>query len=59
MASLGIPIYGDPLYPNVIDVSDDDFSQPLQLLAQRIEFEDPLTESRRRFVSSRRLDAAR
>jgi tRNA pseudouridine32 synthase/23S rRNA pseudouridine746 synthase len=59
MASLGIPIYGDPLYPNVIDVSDDDFSQPLQLLAQRIVFEDPLTGSRRRFVSSRRLDAAR
>jgi tRNA pseudouridine32 synthase / 23S rRNA pseudouridine746 synthase len=59
MASLGIPIYGDPLYPKVIDVSDDDFSQPLQLLAQRIEFEDPLTGSRRRFVSSRRLDLAR
>jgi tRNA pseudouridine32 synthase / 23S rRNA pseudouridine746 synthase len=59
MASLGIPIYEDPLYPKVIDVSDDDFSQPLQLLAQRIEFEDPLTGSRRRFVSSRRLDLAR
>ncbi|HWF68451.1 MAG TPA: pseudouridine synthase [Mycobacterium sp.] len=58
MASLGIPIYGDPLYPKVIDVSDDDFSQPLQLLAQRIEFEDPLTGSPRRFVSSRRLDPA-
>jgi tRNA pseudouridine32 synthase/23S rRNA pseudouridine746 synthase len=59
MASLGIPIYGDPLYPNVIGVPDDDFSQPLQLLAQRIEFEDPLTGSRRRFVSSRRLDPPR
>jgi tRNA pseudouridine32 synthase/23S rRNA pseudouridine746 synthase len=59
MASLGIPIYGDPLYPNVIEVADDDFSQPLQLLAQCIEFEDPLTGSQRRFVSARRLDAAR
>jgi tRNA pseudouridine32 synthase / 23S rRNA pseudouridine746 synthase len=58
MASLGIPIYGDPLYPKVIDVSADDFSQPLQLLAQRIEFEDPLSGSPRRFVSSRRLEAA-
>lgn len=58
MASLGVPICGDPLYPKVIDVSDDDFSQPLQLLAQRMEFEDPLTGSRRRFVSSRRLDPA-
>ncbi|MFZ0905844.1 MAG: pseudouridine synthase [Mycobacterium sp.] len=58
MTSLGIPIYGDPLYPKVIDVSDDDFSQPLQLLAQAIEFDDPLTGSRRSFVSSRRLDPA-
>ncbi len=33
MASLGLPILGDPLYPNVIDVAPDDFSQPLQLLA--------------------------
>ncbi len=59
MASLRIPIYGDPLYPNVVDVADDDFSQPLQLLAQRIEFDDPLTGSQRRFVSARGLDAAR
>jgi tRNA pseudouridine32 synthase / 23S rRNA pseudouridine746 synthase len=55
MASLGLPIYRDPLYPTVIDVADDDFSRPLQLLAQRIEFDDPLTGSRRRFTSSRRL----
>ncbi len=45
MTSLGMPIYGDPLYPNVISVPDDDFSQPLQLLAQRIEFQDPVTWS--------------
>jgi tRNA pseudouridine32 synthase / 23S rRNA pseudouridine746 synthase len=55
LASLGLPIYGDPLYPNVIDVADDDFSMPLQLLAQRIEFDDPLSGTRREFVSSRRL----
>jgi tRNA pseudouridine32 synthase / 23S rRNA pseudouridine746 synthase len=59
MASLGIAIDGDPLYPNVIDVADDDFSAPLQLLAQRVEFEDPLTGARRRFVSARRLDSSR
>ncbi len=56
MASLGVPIYGDPLYPNVIDVAADDFSTPLQLLAQRIEFDDPLSGTRREFVSSRRLE---
>jgi tRNA pseudouridine32 synthase / 23S rRNA pseudouridine746 synthase len=55
MASLGIPINGDPLYPRVIDIAVDDFSAPLQLLAQRIEFDDPLTGARRRFVSSRQL----
>ncbi|OBF64396.1 pseudouridine synthase [Mycobacterium sp. 852002-51971_SCH5477799-a] len=53
MASLGIPIEGDPLYPNIIDVAADDFSTPLRLVAQRIEFTDPLTGVRREFVSGR------
>jgi tRNA pseudouridine32 synthase/23S rRNA pseudouridine746 synthase len=56
MASLGIPIDGDPLYPDVVDVAADDFSTPLQLLAQCIEFDDPVSGTRRRFVSARRLD---
>jgi tRNA pseudouridine32 synthase/23S rRNA pseudouridine746 synthase len=55
MASLGIPIYGDPLYPNVIDVAAGDFSAPLQLLAQRIEFEDPRTGAQHEFASRRQL----
>ncbi|WP_262491086.1 pseudouridine synthase [Mycobacterium simiae] len=53
MASLGLPIIGDPLYPNVIQVAAHDFSLPLQLLAQRIEFDDPVTGSRREFSSRR------
>lgn len=53
MASLGLPIEGDPLYPNVIDVAADDFSTPLRLLAQRIGFDDPLSGVRREFVSRR------
>lgn len=53
MASLGIPIEGDPLYPNVFDVAADDFSTPLRLLARRIEFTDPRTGMRREFVSRR------
>ena len=56
MASLGLPIIGDPLYPNVIDVPPDDFSTPLRLLAQRIEFDDPFTGLRRTFVSRREGD---
>ena len=58
MTSLGLPIYGDPLYPKIIDVAADDFSTPLQLLAQRIEFDDPRNGTRREFVSSRRLELA-
>jgi tRNA pseudouridine32 synthase / 23S rRNA pseudouridine746 synthase len=53
MASLGVPIEGDPLYPNIIDVAPDDFSTPLRLLAQRIEFHDPRSGVRREFVSRR------
>ncbi|BBX04240.1 RNA pseudouridine synthase [Mycolicibacterium moriokaense] len=55
MASLGLPIAGDPLYPNVVDVAPDDFSTPLQLLAHRLEFDDPITGARRVFVSGRTL----
>jgi len=55
MASLGLPIDGDPLYPNIIDVPVDDFSTPMQLLAHAIEFDDPQTGARRRFVSERAL----
>lgn len=55
MAALGIPITGDTLYPNVIDVAPDDFSQPLQLIAHSLEFEDPYSGERRAFVSRRSL----
>jgi tRNA pseudouridine32 synthase / 23S rRNA pseudouridine746 synthase len=52
MASLGLPIVNDPLYPAVIDVAADDFSRPLQLLARSLAFEDPLSGRKREFVSS-------
>jgi tRNA pseudouridine32 synthase / 23S rRNA pseudouridine746 synthase len=55
MASLGLPIIGDTLYPSIIDVAPDDFTRPLQLLAHSIEFDDPISGRRRRFVSRRRL----
>ncbi|WP_024441556.1 pseudouridine synthase [Mycobacterium sp. UM_WGJ] len=56
LASLGLPIDGDPLYPQVIDVAPDDFSQPLRLLAHRLEFDDPFSGRPRAFVSERDLD---
>lgn len=56
MASLGLPIDNDPLYPRVVDVAADDFSAPLQLVAQRLEFDDPLSGERRSFVSAAGVD---
>ena len=53
MAALGMPIDNDPLYPEVVDIDPGDFSSPLRLLAQRLEFLDPITGARREFVSSR------
>jgi tRNA pseudouridine32 synthase/23S rRNA pseudouridine746 synthase len=55
MASLGLPIINDSLYPNVIDVASDDFSLPLQLLAHTLAFDDPLRGDSRVFVSARTL----
>ncbi|MCD9153540.1 pseudouridine synthase [Aeromicrobium duanguangcaii] len=53
LAGLGSPIVGDPLYPTVTEVSIDDFSHPLQLLASELAFTDPVDGSDRRFVSDR------
>ncbi len=58
MASIGLPIDGDPLYPCIIDVPADDFTTPLQLLAHTLEFDDPLTGEHRRFVSHRQLGSS-
>jgi tRNA pseudouridine32 synthase/23S rRNA pseudouridine746 synthase len=55
MSSIGLPIAGDPLYPTIIEVAADDFGTPLQLLAHTLEFDDPLSGARRRFVSRRTL----
>lgn len=47
LAGLGIPIVGDPLYPQVTHVDPGDFSTPLQLLAQEVRFRDPINGDRR------------
>jgi tRNA pseudouridine32 synthase/23S rRNA pseudouridine746 synthase len=53
MNALGIPIEGDLFYPTVLHGPDapEDFSQPLQLLAQSVRFTDPLTGQAREWVS--------
>lgn len=56
MAALGAPILNDELYPELAS-SDahsaraEDFSRPLQLLAKRLEFRDPLNGEIRSFDS--------
>jgi tRNA pseudouridine32 synthase/23S rRNA pseudouridine746 synthase len=55
MASLGVPICNDSLYPDVVEVAPNDFSRPMQLLAHSLEFRDPVVAHHREFVSSRTL----
>lgn len=53
--ALGLPIRHDPFYPTVAHKADDDFSQPLQLLAKALSFADPVTKKKMRFVSQKDL----
>ncbi len=57
MNALGIPIEGDLFYPTVLRGPDapEDFSQPLQLLAQSVQFTDPHTGQARVFESQLQL----
>ncbi|MFE9774319.1 RluA family pseudouridine synthase [Streptomyces sp. NPDC005931] len=58
MNALGVPILGDPLYPEVTGpVPAGDFRRPLQLLARALEFTDPVTGAEHRFRSRRVLAA--
>ncbi len=57
MMAMGVPIEGDQFYPAVLRGPDEaeDYSQPLQLLAQAIAFTDPHTGQARVFESKLRL----
>ncbi|GAA1117784.1 RluA family pseudouridine synthase [Kitasatospora arboriphila] len=58
MASLGLPILGDPLYPQVLtEPAPDDFRRPLQLLGAVLEFTDPVSKEPLHFESRRTLAA--
>jgi len=53
MASIGCPIAGDLLYPDIREYNEHD--SPLQLLAHRLSFIDPLSGEPRSFVSLQQL----
>ena len=57
MNALGLPILHDQFYPTVkkLTTEEDDFEQPLQLLAKSIAFLDPLTGQTREFKSELKL----
>ena len=60
LAALGMPILHDQIYPDHLSkaqIEADNFSEPLQLLAESIAFRDPVTAQAREFATTRRLTA--
>ena len=56
MSALGLPIVGDRIYPVLLPESvEPDYAHPLQLLARRVAFVDPLSGQTRSFESRQRL----
>lgn len=55
MAALGAPITHDAMYPTLRHNAAGDYSAPLQLLAKRLSFIDPLRGVERSFCSNFRL----
>lgn len=44
MASMGLPILGDHIYPVICQEMSDDYTQPLQLVARQLSFVDPYSQ---------------
>lgn len=53
MAGLGAPIVNDGMYPSLVQRAAGDYAAPLQLLAKRVSFVDPLSGEERGFSSTR------
>ena len=51
MQSLGLPLLNDNYYPELQPSQPGEFSKPLQLLAQKLKFIDPITQQVRCFSS--------
>ncbi len=62
MSALGIPIVNDRIYPCLLPASKtpaefaEEYMKPLQLLAKRVEFLDPISKTHRCFESRRALE---
>ncbi|MBU3954667.1 MAG: pseudouridine synthase [Proteobacteria bacterium] len=55
LSGLGFAILNDRYYPKLLPERKDDFSAPLQLLARKIQFTDPVSKKQVRYESERRL----
>ncbi|NVO00368.1 MAG: pseudouridine synthase [Geobacteraceae bacterium] len=55
MSGIGFAILNDSYYPELLAEKADNFAAPLQLLAQRLCFKDPLSGKSREFRSGRKL----
>jgi tRNA pseudouridine32 synthase/23S rRNA pseudouridine746 synthase len=53
MVSIGCPIVGDPFYPAITNKNEGDL--PMQLLANRLAFTDPLSGASLSFTSTRTM----
>ena len=55
MSGLGFGILNDRLYPELQPETEDNYDTPLQLLAETVRFQDPVTGQQREFSSERKL----
>ncbi|MEI8354611.1 MAG: pseudouridine synthase [Deltaproteobacteria bacterium] len=55
MSGLGFGILNDRYYPELQPETDDNFDNPLQLLARMVRFQDPVTGRNLEFISEREL----
>jgi tRNA pseudouridine32 synthase/23S rRNA pseudouridine746 synthase len=55
MSGLGFRIMHDRYYPELLNKQEDDLSKPLQLIARRVKFTDPISGQAMEFESDRQL----
>lgn len=55
LSGLGFPILNDRYYPDLLPEKQNDFTAPLQLLARKIQFRDPVSAKLVNYDSQRRL----
>ncbi|MCT1450511.1 pseudouridine synthase [Corynebacterium sp. p3-SID1194] len=51
MLAAGIPIHGDPIYPRIHALDEEDFATPMLLSSVGLSFTDPLSGQKRRFTT--------